>query len=105
MDPSSYISWEAALSVSGAAALVWSVNAALARALGDIWTDRMNRIATLILAIAITETMAIAAGTNSYAVYMLQFINGCIVSLAVVPLKPNETEKINQVFFKDGGKE
>ena len=85
-----YVTWQAALSVAGAAAMVWAVNAAFQRALQELWTDRLNRIATLVLAIAVTESMAIASGTNSWTVYLLQFINGCIVSLAVVPVKPNE---------------
>ena len=99
-DTASYVTWEAALSVAGAAAMVWAVNAALMRALGDLWTDRMNRICTLIVAIAITESMAIAGGVNSWAVYMLQFINGCIVSLAVVPMKPETIIRVNNVLFR-----
>lgn len=96
----SFVTWEAALSVSGAAMMCWSVNAALQKALGDIWTDRMSRITSLIMAIMVTESLAITGGTNSWAVYMLQFINGCIVSLAVVPLKPDSINKIQGVFKK-----
>ena len=99
MEPStSYVSWEAALSVAGAAAMVWAVNAAFARALGDIWTDRLSRIMTLLIAIAVTESLAITGGTNSWAVYMLQFINGCIVSLAVVPVKPDTIMKVRGIW-------
>jgi predicted DNA repair protein MutK len=83
-----YFTWQAALSVAGATAMVWAVNAAFQRALTNLWTDRINRIATLILAIIITEAVAISSGVNSWLVYLLQFINGCVVSLAVVPLKP-----------------
>jgi len=102
MEPStSYVSWEAALSVAGAAMMVWSVNAALAKALGDIWTDRMSRVMTLIVAIGVTESLAITGGTNSWAVYMLQFINGCIVSLAVVPVQPTTIMKVSQFFNKE----
>ncbi len=85
-----FVSWESALSVTGAAAAVGFVNLALRKALGVYWTDLYARIAGLILAIGICEVTAAIAGTNSWSVYLLQFINGCIVSLAVNPL-PSST--------------
>lgn len=86
-----FVTWESALSVTGAAALVGFVNQALKKALGSYWTDFYARIASLVLAIAVCEVTAVITGTNSWAVYLLQFINGCVVSLAVAPLAVQAT--------------
>ena len=93
-----YVTWQAALSVAGAAAMVWAVNAALLRALGEIWTVKISRIATLIIAIMVTEAVAASTGVNNWAVYFLQFINGCIVSLAVIPVREEEIEVVKLAF-------
>jgi hypothetical protein len=86
-----FVTWQSALSVSGAAAMVYFVNEALRKALGAYWTDLYARLATLVLAIAVCEVTAVIGGTNSWAVYLLQFINGCVVSLAVKPMSSTST--------------
>lgn len=83
MEVNTFLSWDLAATVAGAATIVWLVISILKGIVGVYWTDVVNRIVTIVLSIALMIYMVYRGDAATADNYVLAVLNGFVVSLAV----------------------
>jgi hypothetical protein len=82
------------LTVPLAAAIVYILISAFRFAIAEYWTDLVNRIVTLVVAIGLVELGTVLSQPEDPAAYVAALVNGAIVALAVIKAKSAEDLKV-----------
>jgi len=90
------ITWQSLATLPGAVAAVTLVITVLKAVIGIYWTEVINRIAALVLSVAVVMGVAAFSGATDWPSLVLAAFNGLIVAGALLGVNKLYNQKIAQ---------
>lgn len=91
------ITWQSLATLPGAVAAVTLVLTIIKAVIGIYWTELMNRVAALVLSVAVVLGTTVISGTTDWPSLILAVFNGLIVAGALLGV----TKVYNQKVVED----
>lgn len=90
------ITWQSLATIPGAVAAVTLVVTVLKAVIGIYWTELINRIAALILSVAVVVGVAAFSGATEWPSIILAVFNGLIVASALLGVNKLYNQRVIQ---------